>query len=151
MDLAFAGLSALALLLLTVAIHYEVLRGTGLLIPRLPVRPRGRILVVIAGVFIAHFVEVSLYALAFYLMHLHPALGRIDGEFGGTALDFFYFSLSCYTTLGIGDLFPHGPLRVVASVEALNGLVLIGWSASFTYLSMEKFWEDHRPRRARAK
>jgi hypothetical protein len=151
MDIALAGLSALVLLLLTVAIHYEVLRGTSLLIPHVPMRPRGRILIVIGGILVAHLIEVSLYAVAFYLMHVHPALGRIDGEFSGEALDFFYFSLSCYTTLGIGDLFPHGPLRVVAAVEALNGLVLIGWSASFTYLSMEKFWEDHRRGRARVK
>jgi hypothetical protein len=37
------------------------------------------------------------------------------------------------------DLFPHGPLRIVAGIETLNGFILIGWSASFTYLSMEKF------------
>jgi hypothetical protein len=36
-------------------------------------------------------------------------------------------------------------LRIIAGVESLNGLVLIGWSASFTYLSMEQFWED-KPR-----
>ena len=30
-------------------------------------------------------------------------------------------------------------------VEALNGLVLIGWSASFTYLTMEDLWGT-RPR-----
>lgn len=28
----------------------------------------------------------------------------------------------------------------VAGTEALTGFVLIGWSASFTYLEMEKFW-----------
>jgi hypothetical protein len=33
-------------------------------------------------------------------------------------------------------------MRLIASVESLNGLVLIGWSASFTYLSMERFWQD---------
>lgn len=149
MDIAVTGLFTIALLLLTVTIHYEVLRGTSLLIPRLPVRPRARILVVIAGVFLAHFIEVALYALAYYGMHSHLQLGRIDGQFSGSALDFFYFSITCYTTLGVGDLFPHGPLRIIAGVESLNGFVLIGWSASFTYLSMEKFWEDHRRRRVR--
>jgi hypothetical protein len=49
-----------------------------------------------------------------------------------------------FTTLGTGDLVVSGPLRLIAGVESLNGLVLIGWSASFTYLSMEKFWEAHR-------
>jgi len=43
--------------------------------------------------------------------------------------------------LGFGDLTPVGPVRLLAGVEALNGLLLIGWSASFTYISMERFWQ----------
>ena len=35
-------------------------------------------------------------------------------------------------------------MRLVAGVESLNGLVLIGWSASFTYLTMEEFWGRKR-------
>jgi hypothetical protein len=45
-----------------------------------------------------------------------------------------------YTSLGFGDFTPVGPIRLLAGAEALNGLLLIGWSASFTYISMEKFW-----------
>ena len=30
--------------------------------------------------------------------------------------------------------------RLIAGVEALTGLLMIGWSASFTYLEMERFW-----------
>lgn len=144
MDMAMTITLALASVVATVIIHYEVLRGISLMIPRLSIAPRGRILVVIGGVFVAHLMEILLYALVFYLMYAHFGLGTIDGWFDGEALDFFYFSISGYTTLGIGDLFPHGPLRLVAGIESLNGLVLIGWSASFTYLSMEKFWELHR-------
>jgi hypothetical protein len=33
-------------------------------------------------------------------------------------------------------------MRLIAGVESLNGLVLIGWSASFTYLEMARFWEN---------
>lgn len=51
-----------------------------------------------------------------------------------------YFSAETYTSLGFGDLTPNGPVRLLAGVEALNGLLLIGWSASFTYLCMERFW-----------
>jgi len=35
----------------------------------------------------------------------------------------------------------------MAGIETLTGLVMIAWSASFTYLAMEKFWGLHRPRR----
>jgi len=29
----------------------------------------------------------------------------------------------------------------VTGTEALTGFLLIGWSASFTYLEMERFWK----------
>ncbi len=34
---------------------------------------------------------------------------------------------------------------MIASAEALNGLLLIGWSVTFSFLAMEEFWE--RPKR----
>lgn len=33
-----------------------------------------------------------------------------------------------------------GPLRLIVGIEALNGLLLITWSASFCYLNMQKDW-----------
>jgi hypothetical protein len=52
-----------------------------------------------------------------------------------------YFSAETFTSLGFGDVTPVGPIRLLAGLEALNGLLLIGWSASFTYIAMERFWE----------
>ena len=49
-----------------------------------------------------------------------------------------------YTSVGFGDILPQGHLRLIAGVEGLAGLLMIGWSASFTYLMMEKLWLDHR-------
>jgi hypothetical protein len=40
-------------------------------------------------------------------------------------------------------------MRLIAGIESLNGLVLIGWSASFTYLTMEEFWGRGGDERAR--
>lgn len=53
-----------------------------------------------------------------------------------------YFSAETYTSLGYGDVVPGGALRLLAGMEALNGLLLIGWSASFIYIAMERFWGD---------
>ncbi|MEO5607197.1 MAG: ion channel, partial [Polaromonas sp.] len=50
------------------------------------------------------------------------------------------FSAETYSSLGFGDLIPTGPIRMLAGIEALNGLLLIGWSASFVYIAMERFW-----------
>jgi hypothetical protein len=35
---------------------------------------------------------------------------------------------------------PEGPLRLLASFEPLNGLILIAWSGSFTYLEVQRHW-----------
>jgi hypothetical protein len=147
MAIVLAALASLALVAATVLIHYEVLRGTSLLLPRLAMPVRTRVLIVITACFLAHLLEIGLYAFAYYLLQVQLGLGVIAGETEGTFLDFFYFSITTYTTLGVGDLFPTGPIRLVSGIESLNGLVLIGWSASFTYLAMEKFWDEHRRRR----
>ncbi|HVL78815.1 MAG TPA: potassium channel family protein [Sphingomicrobium sp.] len=134
-----------ALLAATVVIHYEVLNTTSRMMPQLHRRyHRRQMLLVLAGIFVAHLLEISLYAGAYHLMTDHFGLGGIAGEVGlGTAaLDYFYFSLTTYTTLGIGDVYPTGPLRIVAGTESLNGLVLIGWSASYTFLAMKRLWGE---------
>ncbi|MHB8622686.1 MAG: ion channel [Sulfuricaulis sp.] len=51
-----------------------------------------------------------------------------------------HFSAETYTSIGFGDIYPLGTLRMIAGIEAPSGLLLIGWSASFTYLAMLKFW-----------
>jgi hypothetical protein len=142
---------ALSLLLVaaTVILHYEFLRLASTLTARLSIPGRAQILIIIFLVLVAHLAEVGLYTGAYYACETWWRLGRIDGEVEGGIADFFYFSITTYTTLGIGDVHPRGPLRLIAGVESLNGLVLIGWSASFTYLSMERLWQDE-PRRTTA-
>ena len=62
-------------------------------------------------------------------------------------VDYLYFSTATYTSLGYGDIYPLGGLRLMAGIETITGLMMIAWSASFTYLTMEKFWGLHGPRR----
>ena len=148
MAMLAATILGLALIAATCLIHYETLRATADLMPRLRVPARAGILVVMTGVFVAHFLEISLYAAAFALMQ-DAGLGAISGTTEGGAFDYLYLSLTSYTTLGVGDVVPTGALRVVTSIEALNGFVLIGWSAAFSYPAMERFWQMHRRRAKR--
>jgi hypothetical protein len=145
---ASIGIS-LVLVAATVLLHYELLQFAGTLPRRLTVPTRPRIIIVISVVMAAHILEACLYAAAYYVLQQHFGMGGLAGHLERDALDYFYFSMATYTTLGIGDLHPSGVMRLVAGVESLNGLVLIGWSASFTYLTMEEFWgprdvERHR-------
>ena len=102
------------------------------------------LLVVIFALFAIHIVEVMLYAFGFYLLEVLGAgsLDALDAAQDIPFSDYFYFSIACYTTLGIGDIVPHGGSRFMAGIEGLNGLVLITWSASYTYLMMERLWSD---------
>jgi hypothetical protein len=141
MTLALSLALSVFLVIATALLHYELLQFAAGLPDRLTFPTRPRILVVLAVVVAAHLIEASLYATAYYVMQTHLELGKLVGHLEGDVLDFFYFSIATYTTLGIGDVHPSGAMRLLAGVEALNGLVLIGWSASFTYLTMERFWD----------
>ena len=134
----YALLISVVLTVATVVIHYEFLTT------RWPVRTqfisvRMGMLRLLVAIFAAHAIEIILYAVALYLMHGHLGLGTITGEISGIPMDYFYFSAVSYTTLGFGDVLPQGPIRLVVAVESLNGLVLIGWSTSYTYLAMQRF------------
>tara|TARA_R110000868_G_scaffold190862_1_gene434901 strand:- start:201376 stop:201741 length:366 start_codon:yes stop_codon:yes gene_type:complete len=90
--------------------------------------------------FFAHTVEIWFYA--YIYLWLHGAdFGTLEGVYltGGWD-DYLYFSATSYTTLGVGDIFPTGAMRIIASIEAINGLMLIAWSATFLYFHMEKRW-----------
>ena len=134
------GASCLMLLVLTTAIHYEVLRVLTVGLPALHVPARAKLMVVIFGTFFAHAVEICLYALAFYVLARYLAAGTLGDASRSSLTLSLYFSAETYTSLGYGDVVPGGDLRLLAGMEALNGLLLIGWSASYTYIAMERFW-----------
>jgi hypothetical protein len=142
MEMLQALFAALALVGSAVIIHYESLRAITILTSHLTIPHRALSLVVIAGVLLAHLLEICVFAAGFFLMHEHLGLGAVAGQFSGSALDYFYYSATTYSTLGVGDVFATGAIRLVAGIEALTGFVLIGWSASFTYLSMQKSWDQ---------
>jgi hypothetical protein len=130
---------------LTTLLHYEALRAISAVLPRLHMAPRARLIVVILGTFGAHALEIVLYAAATYLLAHGLAVGTLSMPgTAGTAdgVTTLNFSAQAYTSLGYGDVVPLGALRALASVEVLNGLLLIGWTASYTYLAMQHFWGD---------
>ncbi len=131
---------AVLLVVLSTFTHYEVLRLLSTYVPRIRIRPRARLLVVLFGTFTGHMLQIVYYALAYFYLRDHFDLGNFGGQFADRFATYLYFSAETYTTIGLGDIYPLGPLRLITGIEALNGLLLIGWSASFTYLAMQKFW-----------
>jgi len=134
---------AIFLALIVVLTHYETLRVTSLSLTELHIPPRPRILVVIIAAFFAHLAEVTLYAVSYMVLNEVFDAGALAGQHISGFYDYFYYSLVTYTTLGIGDLYPTEALRLLTGMESLVGLMMITWTASFTYLTMQNFWKLH--------
>lgn len=134
--------TVLALLVVGVVVflHYEVLHMVAMTMPRVHLHHRPKLLLVIGATIAAHMVEIVIFAFLYLAMEYWLGLGYLTGETEGDIWDFIYFSSTSYTTLGFGDIHPIGPLRIVTAIESLLGLVLITWSASYTYITMREFW-----------
>ena len=125
-----------------IVIHYEILRGLSIWLPRWSVQHRQKVVAGLLGCLTAHVMEIWMFGAAFYVLTDWAQLGSLSGSYQHTLLDCVYFSFVTYTSLGIGDIVPLGYLRFLTGLETLTGLVLITWTASFMYIEMEKFWDD---------
>lgn len=140
------GVAAISVVLVVVCVllHYEVLRKLSDWLDRMRSLHRVRVLVLILGLIATHICEIWVYSLGYGLLDGVAGFGGIAKVASPAAasdwLDYIYFSFVTYTTVGYGDLVPEGPIRFIAATEALNGWVLLGWSASFTFLEMQRFW-----------
>ncbi len=134
------SVSAMAIVIGCVLLHYESLsRLTGGL-KRIHIRPRPRILVMIFSILMIHVVEIWIFGLGYWALTGDPAHGALVASHRVGLLDCVYYSAVCFTTLGLGDVTPIGNIRLLTGLESLTGFVLIGWSVSFTYLEMDRFW-----------
>lgn len=131
----------LVVIVLSVLLHYEGLTLLQRNLGHVHLGPRRmRVLFGIIGVLLMHAIEITFFACGYGVIFLVRDAGSIGGMPHPEFLDLMYFSAITYTTVGYGDLVPMGALRFLAAVESLAGFVLVSWSASFTYLVMERFW-----------
>jgi hypothetical protein len=133
-DLHFVSAAALALfmLALTTALHHFALQFLGRVASRRRLSRFGVVFFLVALVSV-HVVHITAYAVAYAAGDQLLGLGVLRGSSGSAHLDFFYFAAETYSTLGYGDVVPLGALRLLASIESLNGLMLLAWSGAFLY------------------
>lgn len=124
-----------------VLIHYELLYRMSQYIPRMKVKHRFRIVFGVFGALIAHNIEIWIFAITYYYLNKAEGWGQLEGNFDGSLLDCVYFSYTTFTTLGFGDITPHGDIRHLIGLESLTGLLLITWTASFLYFEMQRYWD----------
>jgi len=89
-------------------------------IPPLSVRGAVVTIAIVLGLFVLHGSEIWLYAWVYHLL--------------GAVSDFrmaLYFSTITYAAIGF-DSEPLNPdWRMLAGIEGINGLILLGWSTAF--------------------
>ncbi|MEZ5462592.1 ion channel [Dokdonella sp.] len=129
----------------SVLVHYEGLSWISIrLAARSRMLRRRKVLLAIWAILALHIVEIWLFGVVCWLLMMWPACGHIAGASEPIHLaNAVYLSATTFSTLGFGDLTPVGAVRFLIGTESLVGLVLITWSASFTYLEMQQFWSKH--------
>jgi len=137
-------LCTIVAVIVVVIIHHEVLTHLSDRHFRRAWPPRLILPVGMLILIFTHVVEVWVFALAYFIALSFSGSGEIFGEFNNEILDYGYFSFITYTSLGYGDLIPKGSIRFIAGSESLVGLVLIAWSASFTYVEMKQISENSK-------
>ena len=123
---------------ISVMIHYECLNYLDRVVDKI-VSSRRKLVATMFGLLLAHIAEIWFYAGAYAVLANVDDFGTIHAQHLGSFgfLDAVYYSAMVYTTVGFGDMVPTGGLRLITATEALVGLSLITWSASFTYFQMQ--------------
>lgn len=110
-------LLGLDLLMSLVGLHLRRFTTAWLHLDRLIV-PLG----IVLGLFVLHGVEIWFYAFAYWMLGVLPTIEQA-----------LYYSISAYSTIGeAGPILPPA-WRVVGALEAINGMLLLGWSTAFLY------------------
>lgn len=123
-----------------VVLHYEALSWLTGWLKRITLSPRQHILVLIFAILFFHVMEIWIFGAGYYYLISSEGHGALLASHAVGFLDCVYYSAVCFTTLGLGDVVPTGAVRLVTGTEALTGFVLLTWSASFTFVEMQRFW-----------
>lgn len=138
-EFLLTALLSVVLVLASFMVFYEGLRVVWVLRDKLSRRPRLLIHLMVLAVFAAHTTCVWMYGIVYWLLAEKFGLGGFHGYLDGHWMHYVYYSATTYSSLGFGDINPSGAMRLLSGVEVLNGLILIGWSVTYTYFATEKY------------
>lgn len=131
---------AFGLVALTFLFHYRALLWLGSKATRFGFSTQAQVLFIVVTLFLVHIAEIGMYAITYGVSVSLLGLGVFEGPLVTDAMSYLYYSGVIYTTLGLGDIEPQGHIRFITAMQALNGFLLITWSASFTFLAMGRLW-----------
>ena len=98
-------------------------------------RGTGFTLIMVASIILIHFIEVWLFAFLYDYLRALP-----------TFQDALYFSTISYSTIGYNDASIAKDWRMIAALEGMLGVILLGWSTAFLVRVLGKLESDNRAR-----
>lgn len=81
-----------------------------------------------------HTIHATVWALCYYLI---PQTAAQFHSF----TEAVYFSLVTFTTLGYGDISLSSDWRLLSGLEAINGIMLIGWSTAMMFSLIQNIYK----------
>ena len=81
-----------------------------------------------------HAIHSLVWAFSYYLI---PETASQFSSFSESA----YFSLVTFTTLGYGDISLSSNWRLLSGLEAINGIMLIGWSTAMMFALIQNIYK----------
>ena len=78
-------------------------------------------------------IQAFLWAILYYFLPGITVLETFD--------EAAYFSLITFTTLGYGDITLGPEHRILSGFEAINGILLIGWSSTLMFSSIQQIFK----------
>ena len=78
---------------------------------------------------VLHTIEIGIWAITY--------LSLVSVEELETLESALYFSFVTFTTLGYGDITLSEPWRIMSGIQALSGILLVGWTTAFLFVSTE--------------
>jgi hypothetical protein len=83
-------------------------------------------------VFALHALEIVIWAGAYQLLLPVNELASFE--------EAVYFSFVTFTTLGYGDITLSEGWRLLSGIEALNGILLVGWTTAMIFSVVQNIW-----------
>lgn len=83
---------------------------------------------------LVNFSQAIIWAFLYYLL---PDITEFE-----TLEKAIYFSLVTFTSLGYGEITISSSNRILAGFEAMNGILLLGWSTTMMFSVMQFIWKS---------
>ena len=79
-----------------------------------------------------HAIEIMVWAAAYQMILPADELATFE--------EAVYFSFVTFTTLGYGDITLTEGYRLLSGIEALNGIILVGWTTAMIFSVVQHVW-----------